>query len=295
MALLAMLSRALSKQNISIHALTVDHGLRADSAREANEVGAWIAGWPNVEHHILKWIGAKPKESVMERAREARYRLMQRYCARHKITQLWLAHQQTDQAETFLFRLAKGSGVDGLGGMAEQQTYKDTDLILVRPLLTVSKSELEGYCRKHKIPHVTDPTNSDVKYARSRLRRSLPALEDEGLSEKRLALTAKRMQRAREALDFYTGKLLDTAVTYKKGKAEIDVKALMRAPMDIRIRAVRQALATLGHRGYGPRLERLEELLEGFFADTDYAKRFTLGGFLFSHDKKHGLFIIQAE
>lgn len=291
MALLHMLSDI---GGVRIQALTVDHGLRAESAREAKEVGAWVSGWPNVEHHILKWTGSKPKDALMERAREARYRLMHRYCARHGIPQLWLAHQRTDQAETFLFRLAKGSGVDGLGAMAEQQVYKD-DLTLVRPLLNVSKSELEAYCLKHKIPFVTDPTNVNGKFARTRLRQSLPALEAEGLTEKRLAVTAKRMQRAREALDFYARKLVSSAVVYKKGKAEVDVRALMRVPMEIRIRAVRQVLAEMGGDGYGPRLERLEELLEGFFADVRSAKRFTLGGFLFSHDRKRGALVIQGE
>lgn len=279
----------------TIHALTVDHGLRKDSAKEAKAVAAWVKEWPGVEHHILKWTGAKPEAAIMEKARSARYDLMAKWCAKHKINQLWLGHNQTDQAETFLFRLAKGSGLDGLGGMKQQQGYKSTTLDLMRPLLGVAKKNLQDYCNAHDIPHVQDPTNVNAKYARSRLRQSLPVLEAEGLSEKRLAVTAQRLARAREALDFYTAKALENSVTLTKSRATIEIDVLESVPAEIRLRMIRFVLDRMGIDSYGPRLETLEDRVDQMFADLKNAKRFTLGGFLFSCSRRTKSFVIERE
>ncbi|MDB5490579.1 MAG: tilS [Micavibrio sp.] len=293
MALLYLLSHHTDVK--TIYTLTIDHGLRPDSAGEAKAVGEWVRDWPRVEHHILKWSGAKPKVAVMENARAARYRLLQKFCTAQGLKKLFLGHNETDQAETFLFRLAKGSGLDGLGAMRAEQKFEGTGLLLLRPLLGVSKAELQNFCDAHKIPHVTDPTNINMGYARARLRHSLPVLEEEGLSARRLARTAKRLGAARDALDHYAAKLLRSAMVVERGRIVFRLPALKRAPMEIRIRAIRQSLAVLESDGYGPRLDRLEDLLDHVFASLANAKSFTLGGFIFTPDHKRDLFIIARE
>jgi len=293
MALLYLLAHHTKVK--TIYALTVDHGLRTESALEAKTVGEWVGGWPRVEHHIIRWTGAKPKAAIMENARAARYRLMRKFCDGHKVSKLFLGHNETDQAETFLFRLAKGSGIDGLGAMRVEQPFEDTALTLLRPLLGVSKAELQKFCDGHKIPHVTDPTNINMDYARARLRQSLPVLEEEGLSVKRLARTAKRLAAARDALDYYAEKLQRSAMTVEKEKIIFRLPALTRSPLEIRIRAIRRSLSALESDGYGPRLERLEDLLEEVFGNLPEAKRFTLGGFIFTPDVKRERFTIARE
>lgn len=299
MALLHLLSQLVAQQKkktkTEIHALTFDHGLRAESADEARQVGAWVAGWPQVTHHILKWTGAKPGNAIMEGARDARYGKLSNWCRKHAVNELWLGHHATDQAETFLFRLAKGSGLDGLCVMGERQPYADTPMLLVRPLLSLDKSSIESYCDDMGIPYVRDPSNQDLKYARSRLRQSLPVLENEGLSEARLAATARRLTRARDALDFYAGKIMRNAVTINKDDAVIKMAALRNAPAEMRIRVIRRVTDEMGAGKYGPRLDRLEMLVDDFFADLDQAKRFTLGGFLFSYDRKKDGFSIHRQ
>lgn len=295
MALFFLLQNILTTDT-QIHALTFDHDLRADSAAEAEQVGAWLADWPHVHHHILKWTGPKPDSAVMEGARDARYGKIARWCARNGVTQLWLGHHQTDQAETFLFRLAKGSGLDGLCLMSEYQPYADTDMMLVRPLLNLGKAEIEAFCDEKEIPYIRDPSNVNMKFARARLRQSLPVLEAEGLSEDRLAGTARRLGRAREALDFYTNKVMQKAVVCEAQQASIKMKALLDAPEEIRLRVIRHVLLAMEGGGYGPRLDRLESLLDDFFAGLaqgpGHAKRFTLGGYLFSYNRKEDAFLI---
>lgn len=292
MALLYLLSQLAV---CPVHAITIDHGLRKNSAAEAEQVARWVKDWPNVHHHILKWTGKKPEANIMERARDARYALLEKWCRKKSVGQLWLGHNRTDQAETFLFRLAKGSGLDGLGGIQACSFYQDTNLALMRPLLDVSKDDLLTFCRTHKIPHVKDPSNENPKFARIRLRQALPVLEAEGLSEKRLAVTAQRLSRARAALDYYTAQLFDHSVTLAKNRASIKLTALTGAPEEIRTRVIRRVLAELSGVGHGPRLETLEDRLSTFFAAGGAAKRFTLGGFLFSQDVKKDIFLIMRE
>src|SRR5579862_5165729 len=102
-------------------ALTIDHGLRAESATEAAVVGRWL-GARAIEHHVLVWRdpprGAGTAPNLQARARAARHELLQRWCAAADVLHLLLAHHQDDQAETVLLRLGRGSGVDGLGAMA---------------------------------------------------------------------------------------------------------------------------------------------------------------------------------
>ncbi len=239
MVLLYLLSQITGTQKgkkIKIYALTFDHDLRPESGAEANQVGEWVKDWPGVEHRILKWKGDKPETAIMENARDARYAQIAKWCAKHDVHELWLGHHQTDQAETFLFRLAKGSGLDGLGAMAERQPYAKTGLVLVRPMLNVSKKDIDVFCKAQKIPHVVDPTNRNLKYARSRLRQALPVLEAEGLSESRLAATIHRLDRARQALDFYADKLTRQAVVQGENQTSIKMKPLLAAPMEMRIR-----------------------------------------------------------
>lgn len=293
MALLHLAQAVMPRTEI--HALTLDHGLRHESAQEAKQIAAWIADWPRVTHHILKWKGNKPESGIMEAARDARYDILCKWCGRNGIRQLWVAHHAGDQAETFLFRLAHGSGVDGLSGMAAVSPYRDSGIDVIRPLLDRTKDEIVAYCTRAKIPFVTDPTNTNMKYARARLRQALPLLEAEGLTEKRLARTATRMRQAREALDFYAARIVKRHAIITQARATVGLRALATAPGDMRIRVIRQVLDQMGAGAYGPRLDRLEDLVGGAFADLSVAKRFTLGGFVFSPDMKRGIFSIVQE
>ena len=293
MALLHLAQAAMPRTEI--HALTLDHGLRHESAQEAKQIAAWIADWPRVTHHILKWKGDKPESGIMEAARDARYDILCKWCGRNGIRQLWVAHHAGDQAETFLFRLAHGSGVDGLSGMAAVSPYRDSGIDVIRPLLDRTKDEIVAYCTRAKIPFVTDPTNTNMKYARARLRQALPLLEAEGLTEKRLARTATRMRQAREALDFYAARIVKRHAIIAQARATVGLRALATAPGDMRIRVIRQVLDQMGAGAYGPRLDRLEDLVDGVFEDLAAAKRFTLGGFVFTPDMKRNVFSIVQE
>lgn len=295
MALAWLLHQWAQGHDINLHILTVDHALRAESAEEARQVGKITAGWPGVQHHILVWEGEKPEARLLEEARRARYGLLSGYCEKHGIRYLFLAHHQDDQAETFLFRLAKGSGLDGLAAM--QRTQILDDVTLVRPLLDTAKQDLVDLCIAENIPFVRDPTNEKTDYARPRLRAARAVLEEEGLTSKRLATTAMRLSRAREAFEAISDIVYeDVAQTEATGTIVLMRDMLHVWPEEIVLRVLSKAMAQI--RGtahsYPPRLEKVEDLVREWLAGR-LTKTTTLGGCLFVPDDEKGLLSLKAE
>jgi tRNA(Ile)-lysidine synthase len=291
MALCWLLSQWAEKENVQVHALTVDHGLRAESAAEAAQVGAWVKDWPRVTHAVLK-IDLPGDTRIMENARAARYEILSAYCREHSISRIFTAHHQDDQAETFLFRLAKGSGLDGLAAMRRETRYSET-LTILRPLLDKPKENLVAFCRAQKIPYVEDPSNSNDDYARPRLRKSSEILAAEGLTAKRLAVTASRLARARDALEHYADESYRAVLLEKTpDKIMLDHAPLSRAPAETRLRVLLQAHREIAPADdYGPRREKMEALAESIFASGPF-RRQTLGGCVFSRD---GNILIERE
>ena len=181
--------------------LTVDHRLRPKSAAEAEAVAGLAAklGFP---HATLVWEGPKPQTGLQAAAREARYRLMGEHLRAHGIATLLTAHTRDDQAETLLMRLARGSGLDGLAGIAP--SARMGPLLVLRPLLDIPKARLRATLEARGIPWIEDPSNQSPAFERTRLRAAGDALAALGLTSDMLALSARRLQRARAALDSIT-------------------------------------------------------------------------------------------
>lgn len=241
-------------------ALTVDHGLRAEAAAEARQVGDWLAA-RGMEHRILRWKGAKPSGDLQAAARAARYRLLAEGCRAEGVLHLLLAHHLEDQAETVLLRLGRGSGVHGLAAMAA--VSERAEMRILRPLLTVPRARLAATLCAIGQEWIEDPSNANSAFARVRMRALLPALAGEGLSAERLGATARRLSRARAALD---SQLVATTIAhvtaYPTGWIELDPAALA-TPDEISLRLLARVLMVVSGRPYGPRLEALENLLDG--------------------------------
>jgi len=257
MALTHMLSKWATQNDAQIHALTVDHNLRKNSAAEATTVGGYIKKFPNVIHHILKWDdGIGENTALMEKARAARYALMIEYCKAHDIQTLAIGHHGDDQIETFLFRLSKGSGVDGLACMPN---WVERDGVhLYRPLLGFSHHDLIQYCKSHQLKWVEDPSNKNSQFARPRLRK---ALEDEGLTTKRMGKTVQRMAEARDAIQWLVQRAMSEAVSVNGDTIQWDV--LIDYPRAVTVRVLQQMIEQNGKDGggYPPKLERVEAIV----------------------------------
>lgn len=238
-------------------ALTVDHGLRPGSAREA-KAAAGLAASIGVPHQIIKWRGAKPQGDIQSSAREARYALLAARCATLKCQALLVAQHQEDQAETFLLRLARGSGVDGLSGMAAKRMLTPT-LMLLRPLLDKSKARLSAVIAKAKLTPLLDPSNENARFARVRMRQAMPELAALGLDAARLADTAAHMARVRQALDAETDSWLGSYIHLDEtGSIRTPVKALLALPPELALRALARMVRVVTGNGYKPRFGQLE-------------------------------------
>ncbi|MFO7477372.1 MAG: tRNA lysidine(34) synthetase TilS [Methyloceanibacter sp.] len=265
-------SRPAAGPEISV--LTVEHGLRPGSRDEAEQAGRLAAKF-GLPHTILTWEHEQLQAAGLQaRAREARYDLMAAHCHAHSIPALVTAHHLEDQAETFLMRLKRGSGLDGLAAIPERGEW--AGIVILRPLLDVPKARLVATLETAGIGYVSDPSNVDPRFERARMRERADALAALGLTPEAIALTARRLRRAREALEQAARDFLAChSEIDEAGYATIGRDALLGAPQEIALRALARLIATVGGAETPLQLAKLEALLEAIQAHPD--KAHTLG------------------
>lgn len=271
-------------------ALTVDHGLRRSSAVEAIRVKGWLES-RDIRHEILVWTDRKPRANIQNAARIARYRLLEGRCRELGIRALLIAHHQNDQAETLLLRLARGSGLRGLAGMAAIAPPLDPCIsgipLRYRPLLTVPKARLVATCRTFAVNWIEDPSNTSPSYARTSARALLNNPPLRGLNATRLAETAARLARTAAALDHYTACLRDKAV--EPGGADAIILALApfrSAPDDIGLRLMANLLQQVGGGLYPPRM-RQTEIVWKTIRNANFRGLSSAGCLIRPHEKDH--------
>lgn len=237
-------------------ALTVDHRLRANSADEARQVGLWLAA-RGIEHHLLSWRQPEGGSGLQAAARTARYRLLADWCRENHLLHLLVGHQEDDQAETLMLRLARGSGVDGLSAMSASAPH--ADLQILRPLLGFSRRSLRDYLREEGQAWIEDPSNEADRFDRVRWRKFLA---EERIDAGRLALTARQLGRARQALEADCAVLAAECVIISgAGYALLDAGLLAAAPDEVALRLLAALARTIGGGDFPPRLDSLEKML----------------------------------
>jgi tRNA(Ile)-lysidine synthase len=289
MWLAARWRRAL-KNGPALLAVTVDHGLRPESAREANDVKR-LAGALGMPHRTLRWTGDKPTTGLPAAARAARYELLTKAARAAGASHILTAHTRDDQAETVLMRMARGSGLSGLAAMTRQS---DRDgVMLARPLLDVPKARLVATLQKAGIAFALDPTNSDPDFTRPRWRALAPALAAEGLHARALARLAGRLRRADQALELMAdgaeqGLARHGAATIP---AAIDAAAFAALAEEVRIRLLLRWIDHIGHEGPAElgKVEALSAAIDRAqrSSDTGIRLRQTLAGAMISVTARH--------
>jgi tRNA(Ile)-lysidine synthase len=245
-------------------AITVDHGLRVEAAREAREVKR-LARSLDVPHRTMRWLGDKPKTGLPAAARAARYKLLAQAARSCGATHILTAHTRDDQAETLLMRMLRGSGIAGLAAMARQSEREG--VLLARPFLQVSKAQLVATLKKAKIGFAEDPTNRDVNFTRPRLRALMPTLAAEGGDARNLARLAARLARANAAVEVLADgaerflALKDGAAVSARRDANVfDFEAFAALPEEVQVRLLQRAINRFGHEGPAE-LGKVETLL----------------------------------
>lgn len=261
MALMALLAEAMASRGGVVHAATVDHGLRPGSAQEA-ALAAEAAAQLGIPHDTLHWRDGDPagwdgRGNLQARARAARLGALGGWAARHDLSHVCLGHTMDDQAETVLMRLARGSGVDGLAGMAEARRDAGGGPVWLRPVLTLRRAALRKLLRDRGLPWADDPTNADPRFDRVRARAALADPVLAGLDVPTLAATATRMAAARVVLWQATHAAATALATVEHGAIGFERHGFAALPDDTRRRLLAAAVRRVAGLPYRPRLTAL--------------------------------------
>jgi tRNA(Ile)-lysidine synthase len=210
---LALLVLTASCASGRVAAMTVDHGLRRESAAEAETAGK-VAALLDVPHSIARVSVPGGGEGRQGEARRVRYAALGDWAQRENLDAILTAHHADDQAETLLMRLSRGAGLSGLSGIRAFRPLVETDPtgpLLLRPLLGWRKAELEAIVSAAGLIPARDPSNDDPQYDRTAARRLIA--ETPWLDPLRLARSARAIAEADATLAAMADALRETAVT----------------------------------------------------------------------------------
>lgn len=249
----------LWKLGCQVTAATFHHGIRPNAEKDVRFVEGWCR-----EREIPCVIGRgdvpeaaqAAGETVEEAARRLRYAFLEETAQRVGADYIATAHNADDQAETVLLRLLRGTGLKGLGGIPPRRDR------IIRPFLSVTREEIEDYCKENNIPHREDETNTDTAYTRNFLRHEvMPLLRSRNPNlSTTLSRTAESLRQDEAYLNRQTDRAAETLLVRERERISIPVQDLLTLPEPI-------ALRLLGRMG--------EEL--------------TGGEVIFSHDQRRAL------
>ncbi|MCR5506795.1 MAG: tRNA lysidine(34) synthetase TilS [bacterium] len=285
---LTILSHNWAKKNgIDFTALTVNHNLRPEAKAEAETVGKWCEKY-EIHHEILTYMGKIPTSNIEAIAREYRYKLLTDYVKNNAIDYLFIAHNQDEQKETFFLNLSRGSGIYGLCGMpvlTERLGVK-----IVRPMLNFTKSEIKEFLTSVSQEWIEDPSNSDTKYKRVRIRNLKELIDTLGLSNKRLIDTMNNMERVRDAVEFFVDECLKKSIISNGVRVIIDKDELLYYPSEVVLRTLAKIIKDFSSSTYPPRFESLENLYAKI-KEGSLGKGITLSNTKISFDKAKNIVI----
>lgn len=275
LALLSLLGDWQENGGPEVLAVTVDHGLRADSANEAAEV-ARICAARGISHHTLHWQDWDGLGNLPDQARRARYRLMVDWAGAQGLGDIAIGHTGDDQAETFLMRLARGAGVDGLSAMRAR--WQQGDVWFHRPMLGLRREALREMLQARGQSWVDDPTNDDRAYARVRARAALRALDPLGITVEGLADVARKMTDVRTTLYGYAFDAAQEILRFDAGDLVLTRAGFAALRPEVARRLLQSMLGWISGAEYGPR----GRAMDGFLSAAYSGHGMTLQGCLLS-------------
>ncbi len=257
-ALLHLAADWAAAEGARLVAATVDHGLRAQAAAEAEAVGHMCRRL-GIAHAVLCWRDWDGAGNVQAEARAGRYRLLAEWGQREGLDCILLGHTMDDQAETVLMRLARRAGVDGLAAMAAR--FERQGQVFGRPLLGQRRADLRAMLRARGVDWIDDPSNEDARFDRIKARRALGGLAEIGLDAEALATVSANMADVRAALEWQVAQLANEAVRQEAGDLLVDLAALEGVPGEIRRRLLVAALLWVAGGDYAPRRDPVQRML----------------------------------
>ena len=281
LALVSIIKNLIQQNKFKFFFAIVDHNIRKNSSAEALSVQKLLN-----KHKINLTILTNKKKiskNIQKNAREIRYNLLEKFCKKKKAKSLIVAHHQDDQVETFLIRLSRGSGVEGLSSMHEMTTLKQ-GTSLIRPLLDFKKKDLMPIAKHTFSKFFKDPSNKNRKFLRTNIRELKSNLEKKGINPKKIIRSIQNIASTKEAIDFYVNKSIKKFVSFKKKITILDLEKFTKEPKEIKFKIINNIIKKITNSYYPPRSKKVLNLIEGF--QIKRIKKCTLGGCIFERKKK---------
>jgi len=266
----------------------IDHGLRADSCREGKAVKSLLKK-KNINLTILK-NKKKINKNIQSQARDVRYKLLLNFCNKKKIKFILTGHHRDDQIETFLIRLSRGSGIQGLSSMKKVSSL-DSRTKLIRPLLDEKKETLAIIAKKYFGKIFKDPSNNNQKYLRTKIRDLVKQFEKSGIKHEKIISSINNLSITRDTLNSYLSRVEKNCVIRKKKILMIDLKTLLIENNEIQLKVLSNCIKNVSKSYYPPRAKKIISLLNKI--QSDKKVKSTLGGCLIQ--KTHNNLVIYKE
>jgi len=257
---LAGLSRALQKEKKNKYFFVlVDHGIRKNSSKEAELVKKIL------KKHKISLSILRNKEKITKnfqsKAREIRYDLIQSFCKKKRANYILTGHHSDDQIETFLIRLSRGSGIQGLSAMRFETKLKNR-IALLRPLLETKKENLIYIAKKLFGRIVKDPSNNDKKYLRTRIRKLKKNLEKSGIHHNQILRSISNLASTNTTLNTYFEKTYKKIVSKHNKKLLINLENLFLESSDIQLKVLSKSMKDFSKSYYPPRSKKVLNLIK---------------------------------
>ena len=243
--LIMVLSEVIKRydSDIELTAVHVNHGIRAEEAERDEEFARQFCEKMDVRfisrHENVPEYAKKNRLSEEEAGRVLRYRIFNQLANEYSDSRIAVAHHCNDQAETVLHNIIRGSGIEGLGGMSP---VRDN---IIRPLLCVTRNEIEEYLSYKKQEFVTDSTNLCNEYTRNKIRNILIPYIEENINNAVVERISDLSQMARQSSAFIqrqSEKLYKECVYEEQGNIHIDIDRLKSQDEFLVSTVVRMAL-----------------------------------------------------
>ena len=271
---LSALSKAFcdEKKN-KVYYVLIDHGIRANSSKEALLVKTLLKK-RGMTLTVLK-NKKKINKNIQSHARIIRYQLLLNYCKKKKIKFIMTGHHRDDQIETFLIRLSRGSGIQGLSSM-NKMTKLNSKTKLFRPLLNTNKEDLIFLAKKYFGKIFRDPSNTNHKYLRTNVRNLIKQFEKSGIKRDQIINSINNLAATRDTLNSYTRAIEKKCLNKKKGAVYIDLKNFLLQNNDIQLKILSNSLKYVSKNYYPPRAKKILSLMSRIGLKKEM--KATLGG-----------------
>jgi tRNA(Ile)-lysidine synthase len=288
LALTALSKLYSSEKKNKIFFVLVDHNIRSNSSKEAKSVKSLLKK-KKINLSILK-NKEIIKKNIQSHAREVRYKLLLSFCKKHKIKFILTGHHRDDQIETFLIRLSRGSGIQGLSSMKKVSNLNN-ETKLIRPLLNEKKKDLTVLAKKYFGKIFKDPSNTNQKYLRTKVRNLIKQFEKSGIKHERIISSINNLGVTRDTLNEYISRVEKSCTIKKKKEIIINLKNFSLENNEIQLKVFSNCIKNISENYYPPRAKKVFNLLNKF--KSKESLKATIGGCIVK--KAHNNLVIYKE